>query len=84
MALPLPSRLPANPQAELEMMSNFCFFLDRVGVLGHTLLLTTHNATWHQMNAKGFPVILDRVFPEREEYQKGIQPGDTPNRSVSG
>ncbi|PRW44369.1 putative dolichyl pyrophosphate Glc1Man9 c2 alpha-1,3-glucosyltransferase [Chlorella sorokiniana] len=74
------TRLPANPQAELEMMSNFCFFLDRAGVLGHTLLLTTHNASWHQLNAKGFPVILDRVFPEREEYQQGVQPGDTPNR----
>ena len=65
-------------------MSNFCYFLDRAGVLGHTLLLTTHNASWHLLNAKGFPVILDRVFPEREEYQRGVQPGDTPNRWVGG
>lgn len=63
------------------MMSNFCYFLDRAGVLGHALLLTTHTATWHQLHAKGFPVILDRVFPEREEYKSG-QPGDTPNRCV--
>ena len=63
------------------MMANFCSWLDKTGVLGHTMLLTTDNATWHALNARGFPVVLDKVFPERQEYRdgKGSAP-DTPNR----
>jgi hypothetical protein len=67
------------------MMANFCSWLDKTGVLGHTMLLTTDNATWHALNARGFPVVLDRVFPERQEYRdgKGSAP-DTPNRWAVG
>lgn len=44
-------------------------------------LLTTDNATWHQLNARNFPVVLDWVFPERQEYRDGAGTApDTPNR----
>ena len=37
-------------------------------MLPNTVLLTTDNATWHALAARGMPVLLDRVFPERAEY----------------
>ena len=59
----------------------FLRWLDHSGLLGYTLILTTDNATWHALNDRGYPVVLDRVFPERQEYRdgKGSAP-DTPNR----
>lgn len=63
------------------MLSNFCHWLDRAGVLGYTMLLTTDEPTWHTLAARGFPVLLDRVFPEREEYRAGGGSApSTPNR----
>ena len=76
--------LPADADhrfAELAMLQNFCWWLDRAGTLSHTLLLTTDNATWHALAAHGMPVVLDRAFPLRHEFSEpgGGAPG-TPNR----
>lgn len=63
------------------MMSNFVAHLHAAGVLGFALLLTTDAATWHALHARGYPVILDRAFPERQEYRDGAGSApDTPNR----
>lgn len=40
------------------MLSTFCAHLDSVGLLGHTLLLTTDSKTWHTLHARGLPVYL--------------------------
>ena len=55
------------------MLSSFCYWLDRQGLLPHTLLLTTDEATWRAVHARGLPVFLDAAFPRLLRYQHSVQ-----------
>ncbi|KAL6779972.1 hypothetical protein ACKKBG_A14515 [Auxenochlorella protothecoides x Auxenochlorella symbiontica] len=75
-------RLPATKYtAELEMVMNFCHFVQEAGALSHLMILTTDNMTWTRLHDRGLPVYLDKAFPERPEYAYGGgKAHDSPNR----
>jgi hypothetical protein len=67
--------------SELERMaSNFCHWLHQSHLLRHTMLITTDEATWEMLAARGLPVYLDRAFPRRAEYQASVRLSGTLNR----
>ena len=62
------------------MASNFCHWLHQSHLLRHTMLITTDEATWEMLAARGLPVYLDRAFPRRAEYQASVRLSGTLNR----
>ena len=64
----------------LGMLSNFCYYLHRAGLLPHTLLITTDETTWKSLRSRGLPAYLDRAFPRRSAYVHSVLPNDTYNR----
>ncbi|KDD74555.1 hypothetical protein H632_c1229p0, partial [Helicosporidium sp. ATCC 50920] len=49
--------------SNMQMLSNFCYWLDRVNALEHTLIITTDAYTHRSIRDAGFPSYLDRAFP---------------------
>jgi len=63
----------APTESVMGMISTFCYHLDRQGMLQHTMLITTDEATWQHLHDRGFPAFLDRSFPRRPEYVDAVE-----------
>jgi len=73
----------APTESVMGMISTFCYHLDRQGMLQHTMLITTDEATWQHLHDRGFPAFLDRSFPRRPEYVDAVEIRPETNNRVS-
>lgn len=60
----------------LYMLRNFASWLQKAGLLQHTLLITQDEPSWRALLAEGLPCFLDRASPTEQDFPEGHRYAD--------
>lgn len=58
-------------KATLYMLRNIAYWLQRTGVLRHTLLITQDRPSWEAVLGEGLPCFLDLASPTDKDFPAG-------------